>query len=47
MEDDLKILNVEYPSNHLLDHTEILNRNIDDQTIFLQIFEMKTTSKGR
>jgi hypothetical protein len=25
MEDDLKILKVEYLNNHLLDHTQILN----------------------
>ena len=34
MEDDLKILKVEFLRNHLLDHTQILNLSLDDQTIF-------------
>ena len=34
MEDDLKILKVEYLSNLLLDLTQILNLSLDDQTIF-------------
>ena len=34
MEDDLKILKVEYLRNQLLDHTQILNLSIVDQTIF-------------
>ena len=34
MEDDLKILKVEYLSNRLLDHTQILNLSLDDQVIF-------------
>ena len=34
MEDNLKILKVEYLSNHLLDHTQILNLSLVDQTIF-------------
>ena len=46
MEEDLKILKVEYLSNHLLDHTQILNLDLDDQTIFLQMRRMKTTSSG-
>ena len=33
MEDDLKVLKMEYLSNHLLDHTNILNLSFDDQTI--------------
>ena len=33
MEDDLKILKVEYLTNQL-DHTQILNLSLDDQTIF-------------
>ena len=33
MEDDLKILKVKYLSNPLLDHTQILNLSLDDQTI--------------
>ena len=35
MEDDLKILKVEYFSNHLLDHTQILNLSLDNQQIFM------------
>ena len=34
MEDDLKILKVESLSNHLLDHTQILNLSLEDQTKF-------------
>ena len=34
MEDDLKILKVEYLSNYLLDHTQIWNLSLYDQTIF-------------
>ena len=34
MEQYLKILKVEYLSNYLLDHTQILNLSLDDQTIF-------------
>ena len=34
MEDDLKILKLEYLSNNLIDHTQILNLSLDDQTIF-------------
>jgi hypothetical protein len=34
MEDDLKIWKVEYLSNRLLDHTQIFNLSLDDQTIF-------------
>ena len=30
IEDDLKILKVEYLSNHLLDHTQILNLSLYD-----------------
>ena len=33
MEDDLKILKVEYLSNGLLDHTQILNLSSDNQAI--------------
>jgi hypothetical protein len=32
MEDNLKILKVEYLSNHLLDPDEILNLSLADQT---------------
>ena len=34
MVDDLKILKVEYFSNHLLDPTQILYLSLDDQTLF-------------
>ena len=34
MEEDLKILKVEYLRNRLLDNTQILNSSFDDQTIF-------------
>ena len=47
MEDNLKLLKVEYLRNQLLDHTQILNLSLDDQTIFLQILKIKTTSNGR
>ena len=40
-----QILKVEYLSNHLSDHMQILNLSLDDQTIFLQILRMKTISK--
>ena len=32
MEDDLKISKVEYLSNHLLEHTQIVNLSLGDQT---------------
>ena len=44
MEDDLKLSKVEYLSNRLLDHTQILNLSLNKQTIILQ---MKRTSNGR
>ena len=34
MEDNLKILKAEFLSNDLLDHTQILNLSLDDQTIY-------------
>ena len=34
MEDNLKILKVEYLSNPLLDHTQIINLRLDEQQIF-------------
>ena len=34
MEDDLKILTVEFLSNQLLNHTQILNLSLDVQTVF-------------
>ena len=33
-EDDLKLLKVEYLSNHLLNHSQIFNLSLDDQAIF-------------
>jgi hypothetical protein len=42
MEDDPKILKVEYISNHLLDHTQTLNLSVDNKTM-LQILKIKTT----
>ena len=41
MEDDLKILKVEYLSNCLLDHTQILNLSLHDQTIFCKSFKWR------
>ena len=56
MEDDLKILKVEYISNHLLDSTTFLNVSLDDEIILLNFIkwrqppmednlQLKTTSK--
>ena len=56
MEDDLKILKVEYLSDCLLDPTQILNLSLDDQIILYKFFkwrqpptedeiQLKTTSK--
>jgi hypothetical protein len=39
MED--KILKVVYLSNHLLDHTQILNLSLYDQTIFYKSFKWR------
>ena len=47
MEDNLKILKVEYFSNQLLDHTKMLDLSLDDKTIFYKILKMKTTSNER
>jgi hypothetical protein len=49
MEDDLKILKVEYLSNHRSDLPQISNSDKGDQTQikFGLNFEMKTTSDGR
>ena len=46
MEDNLKILNVKYLSNRLLDLTQILNFDFGDQRK-AQILQMKTTSHKR
>jgi hypothetical protein len=49
MEDYLNILKVEYHSNYLLDHTQILNWGFYDQYFFDPLNEddlkWKTTSK--
>ena len=44
MKEDIKILKVEYLNNRLLDHTQMLNFSLDDQTIF---FKMMISSNGR
>ena len=41
MEDNLKKLKVKYLSNHLLDHTQILNLSLDNQTIFYKFFKWR------
>ena len=43
MEDNLKILKVEYLSNHLFDPTQILNLSLDGQPVLK--FFWKTNSK--
>ena len=41
MEDDLKILKVEYLSNHLLDRTQISKLSLNDQTIVYKFFKWR------
>ena len=41
MEEYLKIQRVEYLSIHLLDHTQILNLSLDDQTIFYKFLKWR------
>jgi hypothetical protein len=41
MEDDLKILKVEYLTNGLLDHAQILNLSLHDQTVFCKSFRWR------
>ena len=41
MEDNLKILKVEYLSKRLLDHTQILNLCLYDQTILCKSFKWR------
>ena len=41
MEDDLKLLIVEYLSNCLLDHAQILNLSLHDQTILYKSFQSR------
>ena len=36
MDDDLKIFKVEYLSNHLLDHTQMLSLSLNDRGHILQ-----------
>ena len=43
MEDNLKILKVEYLNNNLLEHTEILNFSLDDQTLFYKSLKWRHT----
>jgi hypothetical protein len=45
MEDDLKLLNVDYLSNHLSDVIQILNLSLGDQTKVYRSLKLKTTSK--
>ena len=41
MEDNLKILKVEYLSNHLLNPTQILNLSLDDKTMLYKFFKRR------
>ena len=41
IEDDLKILKVEYLNNLFLDHTQILNSSLNVQTIFCQSYKWR------
>ena len=41
MEDDLKILKVEYLSNYLLDHSLILKECLYDQALFCKSFKWR------
>ena len=41
MEDDLKILKVEYLTNHLLDPTQILNLSLDDHIILYNFIKWR------
>ena len=47
MEDDLKILKVEYLSNLSSDLPKMFNLSLGDQTKIKKNGEMKTTSNGR
>ena len=42
MEDKRKILKIEYLSNRLLDHTQILNLDLDDQIILYKFFKWRS-----
>jgi hypothetical protein len=41
MEDNLNKLKVEYLSNHSLDHTQIINLSLNDQTIFCKSVKLR------
>ena len=41
MKDNLKILKIEYLINHFLDHTQILDLSLNDQTIFNKSLKWK------
>ena len=41
MEDDLKLLKVEYLSDPLLDHAQILNLSLECQTILYKSFKWR------
>ena len=41
MEDDLKIIKVEYLSNHILDHNQNLNISLEYQTIFYKSLKLR------
>ena len=41
MEDNLKKFKVEYLSNHLLNHTQILNLSLNYQTIFCKSIKLR------
>jgi hypothetical protein len=47
MENDLKISKMEYLRNHLLDHFQISNIILDDQTIFYKSSNKEKPPKGR
>ena len=45
MEDELKILKVEYFSNHFLDPTQIFNLSLDDQPILYKFLKWRRQLK--
>ena len=47
MEDDLKILEVEYLSNHVLDNTQILSLSVDYQPYFTNSSPTTPTLHGK
>ena len=44
MQEDLKILKVDYLSNHLLEPTQIYNLSLDDQIILYKFFKWRQPS---